>query len=132
MKNDKYKSIIDNISNDTDLYFVIMMVLSSLHKDSQYGSVADLVYLLDSKSFSNLLYYFEGQTLKIPTRAEFTFLLNLLKLYYYNQYLGNSLKESIKLCKLYGDTTKYVKSYNELLDTIPYMKFPTIMEDQNE
>ena len=52
-----------------------------LRKVPEYTTLSELCYLLDVESFMKLLKYFGGQTIKIPTKEEFSDIIQVLLLY---------------------------------------------------
>ena len=61
-----------------DISSLILFTIFKLKDQPQYTTLSELIYLLDEKSFSNLLNYFGGKTIKIPTVQEFNDLLSAL------------------------------------------------------
>ena len=90
-------TIINNITETSDLYFLSLLLLDKMSESSsrRYQMIAELSYLLDTKSFLNLIHYFEGMTITIPTRNQVVDALRLISIYYYYDIHGYSWKDSL-------------------------------------
>lgn len=75
--------LLSQMSEMNDLYFVSMMLMYLQKEDSKYSTLAELSYILDQSSFLNLIWYYEGQTIKIPTKKQLSESLRLILCYYY-------------------------------------------------
>ena len=64
-----------------DIYTLILFTLYKLKDVSEYSVLSELVYILDEKSFSRFLSYFEGQTIKIPRIQDLKNIVNALLFY---------------------------------------------------
>ena len=64
-----------------DIYSLILFTLYRLKNVSEYSILSELIYLLDNKSFTNFLSYFEGQTIKVPKISDLTNIINALIFY---------------------------------------------------
>lgn len=64
-----------------DIYSLILFVLYRLKDVSEYSILSELIYLLDNKSFTNFLSYFEGQTIKVPKISDLMNIINALLFY---------------------------------------------------
>ena len=64
-----------------DIYSLILFVLYRLKDVSEYSILSELIYLLDNKSFTNFLSYFEGQTIKVPKISDLMDIINALLFY---------------------------------------------------
>lgn len=64
-----------------DIYSLILFTLYRLKDVSEYSVLSELVYILDEKSFSRFLSYFEGQTIKIPKIQDLRNIINALLFY---------------------------------------------------
>lgn len=119
--------LLKNVKDMSDLYFLSLVIIGKLQESSKHSMLAELTYLIDTQSFINLLWYYEGQTITIPTRAQLKETLELISLYYNYDILGKSWndtleemgisKEQSKSRKLWG---KYKKFKEDLVD----VKFP--------
>lgn len=117
----KVSNLLDEFKKQ-DVYSVLCAYLYELKDIPEYALFSELAYLLDSKSFVNLITYMEGQTIKIPSMEEFQTCIKVLLLLQYNKIEGLSWKESLgkagfdtsegrsaqnKLNKLVSTLTKY-------------------------
>lgn len=64
-----------------DIYSLILFVLYRLKDVSEYSILSELIYLLDNKSFTNFLSYFEGQIIKVPKISDLMDIINALLFY---------------------------------------------------
>lgn len=67
--------------NKQDIYSLILFTLYRLKDVSEYSILSELIYILDEKSFSRFLSYFEGQTIKIPRISDLKSIINALLFY---------------------------------------------------
>lgn len=93
-----------------DIYSIICGFLFSLKDDPKYSTLCELSYLMDVDSLLNILKYFEGQTVKIPTRAEFKECVQILLLFQYFEIEHKSWKESLELAGFPSSKGKKIKS----------------------
>lgn len=77
-----------------DIYSLILFTFYKLKDISEYSILGELVYLLDNKSFTNFLSYFEGQTIKVPKISDLTNIVNAL-LFYERKINSNSSDDEI-------------------------------------
>lgn len=87
----KYVSEIQDLS---DLYYVSLIVLSNL-KHTDYSSVAELSILLNRKDFTNLIEYYQGKTIKVPTKEEIKVIMDSISVYYYYVLLGKTWYQTL-------------------------------------
>ena len=89
--------LINQIKDTSDLYYISLLLLDRLGESkSKYSATAELAYLVDLKSFLNIVYYYGGKTIRIPTPDELQNNLRLISLYYYYDIKGFGWKESPK------------------------------------
>lgn len=81
------------IAEDSDLYYLSLIILFLMKEKSEYGALSELTFLLDKDSFFNLLQYYEGETLKIPKREELLDVMRLILFYYYSEIKGMKWKK---------------------------------------
>lgn len=115
-------SLFKNIQDMGDLYFVAQLILSKLEPSDKNHMIAELSYLLDTQSFINLLWYFEGQTIRIPTRAELKEVLTMMSIYYQFQVLGKTWKDALLAVGIPYDSHYYGRMWNR------YHKFLKTLE----
>lgn len=95
-----------------DVYSILCSFLYDLKEVPEYSTLSELCYLLDINSFLNLLKYFEGQTIKIPTKEEFAEVVQILLLFQYYEIEKRPWKDCIKLVGL--DTCNGKMAHNKL------------------
>lgn len=61
-----------------DISSLILFTIFKLKGSPQYGTLSELVYILDEESFSNFLNYYGGKTITVPTTTEFNNVLTAL------------------------------------------------------
>lgn len=83
--------------NEQDVYAILCGYLYEFKEIPEYSILSELVYLMDSKSFINLIKYFEGQTIRIPTKEEFQNTIKVLLLLQYFEIEKKPWKESLQL-----------------------------------
>lgn len=110
--NAEVDSLLKNIQDMGDLYFVAQLILSKLEPSDKNRMIAELSYLLDTQSFINLLWYFEGETIRIPTRAELKEVLQMMMIYYHHQVLGKTWKDSLMDVGIPYDSHYYGRMWN--------------------
>lgn len=81
----------------TDIYSLVLFAIYKLGDVPEYSSLSELSYLLDKKSFFNLIEYYGGTTIKIPTQKEFKKVLNSLLLYQLVNLEGIEFTQAFKL-----------------------------------
>lgn len=116
------KKILETM-NQEDIYSIILHALFRLKDTPEYASLSELAYLLNGKSLMNLLEYYGGQTITIPTIKEFRVVVNSLLLYQYVNIEGMEMSQAEKLIK--SDTY----SLKEIRDC--YVKMVDILNDYN-
>ena len=68
---------LDNLS-EQDIYYVATALLYTLKNNQKYKITSELFYLLDYKNFINLIKYFGGEIIRIPSQDELSDILKLL------------------------------------------------------
>lgn len=115
-------NVVNNLKQP-DVYSIICELLFTLNKEPQYATLSELAYLLDKQSFINLLQYFDGQTIKIPTQQEFKKCVRLLLLFQYYKIEQKPWKDSLLMA---GFESREGKSAHCQLD-----KLCTILDKYN-
>lgn len=100
---------------EPDVYAILCGYLFEFKEIPEYSILSELTYLLDSKSFINLIKYFEGQTVRIPTREEFQSAVKVLLLLQYFEIEKRPWKESLQLA---GFQTSEGRSAQKKLDKL--------------
>lgn len=132
-------SLLKSIRDMGDMYFVSQLLLAKLEQSKSNNRViAELAYLLDNKSFMNLLLYFEGETIRIPTRAELKEVLQMMMIYYNYQILKKPWKQALQDLGIPYDYREYRKlwtRYWRFIRSLAPVKLPKDLkseEDNNE
>lgn len=79
-----------------DVFSVATALLYSLKDSSKYSTISELFYILDYDNFINLIKYFGGQEIRIPSSEEVAGTLKILLLYQYNKVENLEWSESLK------------------------------------
>ena len=66
-----------------DIYSIICGLIYELQGIPEYSILSELCYLCDKDSFENILKYFSGKTISIPTKEEVSDSIKVLLLYQY-------------------------------------------------
>ncbi len=70
------------VLKSTDVYSLVLFALYQLSGIEEYSTLSELAYVLkDKESLYNLLDYFGGVTIRIPTRRELQTIINALLIY---------------------------------------------------
>ena len=80
---------------EADVYALICGYLYEYKEIPEYSIMCELAYLLDSKSFINLIKYFEGKTFTVPTKEEFQTAIRTILLYQYYEVDKKPWKEAL-------------------------------------
>lgn len=67
--------------NQTDVYSMVLFGLYKLQGVNEYSTLSELPFILDHKSLDNLLEYYGGLTIRIPTKQELNDMIGALLLY---------------------------------------------------
>lgn len=78
-----------------DVFSVATALLYSLKEIPKYSIVSELFYILDYKNFLNLIRYYGGTEIRIPTAEEISEILKILLLYQYRKVDELSWEESL-------------------------------------
>lgn len=85
-----------NDLSETDIYSMMLFALYKLKDIPEYSVLSELVYLTDKKSLFNLLEYFGGMTIRIPSVEELKLMLNVLLLYQLVHFEDKDFNEALK------------------------------------
>lgn len=111
------KTKLDNLKMD-DVYSLILFALFRLKDDAKYSALSELAYILDRKSLINLLQYYGGLTIKIPTEEEFKNILDGLIIYQRCTLDDEEYKDVIKELNIPGYRLQAVKDIYLKLDEL--------------
>lgn len=85
-----------DILRKEDTYSVATALLYTLRNSPKYSTMSELFYLLDYQSFLNLIEYFGGQVIRVPSSEEISEMLKILLLYQYRVVEEISWEDSLK------------------------------------
>lgn len=89
--------VMRDINEVNDLYYLSLLILDKLSESrGKYRVLSELAYLLDMDSFLNLVYYFGGQTIWIPSIEDMQSTLQLISIYRNYDILGKSWHKSLR------------------------------------
>ncbi len=80
-----------------DIYSLLLFSLFKLNDLPEYSSISELAYLLNGPSLFNLLEYYGGTTIRIPTMKEFDVVVQALLLYQFINLENIEYNQAIKL-----------------------------------
>ena len=108
----------------TDVYSLMLFALHKLKDVPEYSVISELAYVLDGKSLFNLMEYFGGMTLQIPSLEEFKTVTYALLLYQYVNIEHIELKQALRLIDSEDISSKEVKDcYTKLVDILNDYEF---------
>lgn len=108
----------------TDVYSLVLFALYKLTGVSGYSSLSELAYILDRQSLFNLLEYYGGQTITIPTMADLRRVIDGLLLYQLVKFEGIGLNEALKTLDKTEEQQKDIKKvYADLVDILDRYDF---------
>lgn len=107
-----------NRMKEPDIYSVLCGLLYELKDDPDYAILSELAYLLDNKSFINLIQYFGGQTVKIPTVDEVKECIQLLLLYQYVNIEKKPWKDALVMAGFSTSRGKYAHIHLDKLEKL--------------
>ena len=87
---------LDNLTK-TDVYSLATALLFVLKDEPKYSATSELFYLLDLRNFTNLIKYYGGTTIKIPTPEEVNSILRIFLLYQYFKIENKDWNEALSL-----------------------------------
>lgn len=124
MKKSSYNNLNKNISKLTDknAYAILTYLCFQLRNVPEYLVLSELIFLLDLKSLKNLLGYYAGRTLKIPSLEEFNYVVWAVLLFQYTICDEMPMEEAIiKLKKEINTKFDENKVQNIYYRLLPYM-----------
>lgn len=117
--------LMQSVETERDVFFLVQVALAQMLNNPNLSTTAELFYLLDRKSLLNLLTYYGGQTITLPTKEEMLEALNYFTLYYYYEIKGLSFNEALdktNLPKIHN--RRYQVRYRRFMESINYIKLP--------
>ena len=113
---------LDNLSV-IDIYSLILFALYKMENVPEYSTLSELVYILDKESLFNLLEYYGGLTIRIPTKYELEVIINALLLYQFTIIDNKDMDESLKLLNERISQKDILNAYNKLIDILKDYNF---------
>lgn len=108
----------------TDIYSVLLFAIFNLKRDPKYSTLCELCYVIDNNSFINMLQYFGGKTITIPTVKEFKDLVDSLCLYDLVNVDGIDYSRALKDLDISKDRMEEVsKIYQKICDILSKYNF---------
>lgn len=108
--------------NQKDTYAIICETLYALKDNPKYSVMSELAYLLDKSSFINLIKYFGGLSIDIPTSDDFKQTIKLILLYQYFKIENLSWRTSLEKAGYAMSETrqaqKQLVEFSNILDSI--------------
>ena len=102
-----------------DFYSLVLFALFNLQKIPEYSAISELAYILDGKNLFNLLEYFGGTTLRVPTLKDIRTVLYAMLLFQFVELEGIEYPEAIKLLNVKDCSLKDVKDcYYKVADVL--------------
>ena len=89
---DYVKELFKNITEDSDLLYIALTVLTIFGHRTAYTDIADMSLILDTDSFLNLIDVYGGKTITIPTKEELLRICNTVMMFYETEINGLSTR----------------------------------------
>lgn len=100
-----------------DIYSLLLFALFKMKDSPEYSSISRMAYLLNGKSFYNMLEFYGGQTIRIPTLKEFNTVVQALLLYQFINIEKIEYSQAISLVDTTYCTEKEIKEcYAKLVE----------------
>jgi len=110
--------------NKEDLYSLLLFALYKLQDLKEYSTLSELVYILDKDSLFNLLSFYGGLTIRIPTMYELKKMVFALMLYQQVNVEGIELKVALKNIDTEEVTKKDLKdAYYKICEVVSNYEF---------
>lgn len=93
-----------------DIYSIVLFTIFKLKGDPKYSTLSELCYILDNNSFINMLEYYGGKTITIPTMKEFKDIIDAICLYDLVNLDGEDINKAIKKLEVPEDAIKDLKN----------------------
>lgn len=116
------KEHISKLKNN-DAYSIALFLLYTLTQIPEYTTLCELPYILEKDSMLNLLKYYGGNTIRIPTLDELSGILKLTQLYIETNINERTLKETSKLFNINIDDEKTLLAYRKICEVLDGYEF---------
>ena len=108
---DSISEILSNFKKQ-DVYSLMLSFLYDLRQVPEYTLLSELCYALDKESLFNMINAFDGQKIQIPTKKEFSEVLQILMLYQYYVVEGRPWKDA--LAEAHIDSSSGKAAHNKI------------------
>lgn len=95
--------------NTTDIYSTLLFVLYKIKDIPNYGTLSELVYILDKQNLLKLCEYFGGMTITIPTIDELEVLTYCLIVYNAVALEGKDYEKTLKELPVESHVLKQIR-----------------------
>lgn len=110
--------------NKEDLYSLMLFALYKLKDTKDYSTLSELVYILDKESLFNLLSFYGGLTITIPTMYDLKKILFALMLYQQVNIEGKDLQSTLRKINVEEVSIKDLKeAYYKICEVISNYEF---------
>ena len=100
---------------EQDIYAILCSFLYDLKQVPEYSIISELCYLCDVNSFKKLMVYLGGRTIRIPTKEEFSEVMQTLLLFQYYEVEKRPWKECVLKAGFDSKSGKMAKNRLEKL-----------------
>ena len=116
----KKNNILDTLNelSQTDVYSLLLFALWRIKEIPEYSTLSELAYILDNNSLMRFLDYYGGSTIKVPTKEEFSVLIEALSLYRQVNIEGIDFKEALANLTYKDLSLKDIKESYQKIDSI--------------
>lgn len=94
-----------------DNFSTILMLLFTLTENPKYSTLSELVYILDSQSFTKFITYFAGQTIKVPKMDEIITSFRTMLLYQFYTVEKNTWEKSLEMSGFAKEDSYTARNY---------------------
>lgn len=101
-----------------DVYSLLLKCLYKLSRDENYSLLCNLAYTLDKDNLLNLLTFYGGTTITIPTLNEFKLVVYSLLLYEYINCEDYTFEEAFEKLNLSSDELIYKQTIIDVYKNI--------------
>ena len=110
--------------NKEDLYSLMLFALYKLKDAKEYSTLSELVYILDKDSLFNLLNFYGGLTITIPTLYDLKKMIYALMVYQQVNIEGNELTSTLRKINAEEVTMKDLKeAYYKICEVVSNYDF---------
>ena len=126
---DRIQDKIDSLSED-ETYSTILFLLFKLKGIPDYLMLSELIFLIDNKSFLNLLKFWGGKTITLPTMYEFKTLTKALCVFKDINLKGEQKSEVLKNIEFSSELEKkdVIETYNKIVGELGKFEFRKSVE----